>query len=79
MKIKDHTYYNAYSDFIFHILNDGSKIYTLYVRNPSIRSTVSNSNLHLKNKNTVTRLFRVYSNLYTILASHNSAMTYNII
>ena len=76
MKIKDYTYSNNTSNFIFHIFKDGLKVYTLYVRNPSTRSTLAGSCLHLKNKGIINRCFRVYSNLYINQAIYNSTLSY---
>ena len=79
MKIKDNTYYTAYADFIFRQLKNGRKIYTLYVKNPSIRSTLSFGNLHVKTNDTINEFFRVYNNFYIKLLKHHSVIYYYIV
>ena len=79
MKIKDNTYYTAYAKFTVHQLENGRKVYSLYKKDPSTRSTLSNSNLHIKKKCTIIGLFRVYNNFYIRLVRYNSTISYIVV
>ena len=81
MKIRKHTCYNTYSNLILHYLDDGLKIYTVYIKNPYNRSNLSeySSYIKYKNKTNLNRCFRIYNNLYIKLSEHGFSMSFNVI